>query len=153
MTRRVYTTEAERLAAERDALRDAARTGHYQAPVSTQQAEAYQRRYTPALGVRRAELPAAPAPAVTPAEVDTIVREAMGCASATIAQGQVSRELQARGATSDQVSTAMRRVGEAVARSDVGNLAASYRAWKEREAAEQLQRLRRGPFGGGSVPR
>jgi hypothetical protein len=153
MTRRVYTTEAERLVAERDALRDAARTGHYESPVSATEAEAYARRYIPSPMVRRAELPAAPAPTVSDEQVAEVMREAMRCLDPMTAQGQVSRELQALGADSTTRMRAMRRVGEAVARSDVGNLAASHRAYKEREAAERLRRLRRGPFQGGTAPR
>jgi hypothetical protein len=156
MSRRTYTSEAERLAAEREALRDANRTGHYQAPVSAQEAEAYARRHHPAnFGVRRPSAPAPEAPAVSAEQVAQVVREAMGCMDPQVAAGKVARELQALGADSTTVNRAMRRVGEAVTRSDVGDLAASAQAFGERQAAERLARLRRGggPFQGGTVPR
>jgi hypothetical protein len=145
MTRRTYTTEAERLAAEREALRDAARTGHYQAPVSAIEAEAYQRRYTPSLNVPHAGVAPTPkASPVTAEQVAQVVREACAAlpdpANDANAQGRVARELQALGATSTQVMDAMLKVQRA-RRLEAGDGA----------AADRLQRLRGGPFQGGRV--
>jgi hypothetical protein len=147
VTRRTYSTEQERLDAERAALADAQRTGHYQAPVSAQEAEAYQRRYTPSLNVPHAGgAPTPKASPVTAEQVAQVVREATaGLPDPTgvnddNAQGRVARQLQALGATSDQVMTAMRQVQRA--RTLEGGDGA---------AADRLQRLRGGPFQTGRV--
>jgi hypothetical protein len=153
MTRRTYTTEAERLVAEREALRDATRTGHYESPISAQEAEAYSRRWHPAnFGVRRPAAPEPRAAGVSAEQVAAVVESAMGCLDPAAAEGKVARELQALGADGATVSLQMRRVGEAVTRHHVGDLAASVQAFGERRAAERLRHLR-GPFDGGSVPR
>jgi hypothetical protein len=151
--RRTYSTEQERLVAEREALRDASRTGAYLAPQHVDDAADYQRRYHPAnFGVRRPAAPEPQAPAVSAEQVDQVVREAMGGLDPQVAAGTVARELQLLGADSTTVNRAMRQVGEAVIRRHVGDLAGAVQAAGERRAAERLRRLR-GPFDGGSVPR
>jgi hypothetical protein len=154
MTRRIYTSEAERLVAERDALRDAARTGHYESPISVQEAEASARRHHPAnFGVVRPSAPKPQAPGVSDEQVAQVVESAMGCLDPAVAEGKVARDLQALGADGDTVTHQMRRVREAVTRQGtrhVGNLAASAQAFGDRRAAERLRHLR-GPFDGGSV--
>lgn len=154
MTRRVYSTEAERLVAEREALRDAARTGAYLAPQHVDDAAAEARRYHPAnFGVRRPSAPESQTPGVSAEEVAEIVREAMGGADPQAAQGKVARDLQALGADSTTVNLQMRRVFEAVTRQAgrVGNLAGAVAAAGDRRAAAALARRRAGPFDGGTI--
>jgi hypothetical protein len=124
MTRREFANAAERQAAEAAAFAEAQRTGHYRQPT----------------------------PPVDPAELQRIIEAATACLDPAVAEGKVARELQALGADSTTVTRAMRRVGEAVTRRHVGDLAASAQAFGDRRAAERLRRLR-GPFNGGSVPR